>query len=540
MSFPEIEVVERPHPAALAPGIEAVVPIAPFQECEIKLDGPQESLDSAFASLMKDAEGAAPARNLSSVYFDTPGSALWSRGIVLRVRKSQGRFIQTLKWSDGPNTASDTRNELEVKCPGGEPEIDLFGQEVAAELQLLTGGAPLIPHFSTQIRRRTIDIAIASSKIEVALDIGNIIDGKSKVPVREIELELKQGEAADLYAFAEQLSAAYNLRLGLLTKSQRGFGLAADDKIAVRRAQSPPLDSDMRLDDLIGASLTECLDHFVLNWPALLQSDNAEAIHQMRVGIRRLRAVLKLFHRTIPHPKFLAFRTDGKEIAAALGDARDTDVFISMLERGPFKYCAHDESVDAFIQAAQERREEGYGRAHAMLAAPQTTRFVLELRSFIARHGWQEGLEAQHLMSLGQPAAKLAAHALHKLDRKARKSGQTLEAMSGELRHELRIILKNIRYCAELFRELFEHPGTARKYVRVAGQFQDALGVFNDGLVANTIIADIERRAGPKSARAAGIVTGWTARGQAEADAGLIDQFNSFKKVKRFWDRTRK
>lgn len=504
-------------------------------ERELKLEGDAEALESAFASLAGGDNASAPARNLSSVYFDTPGGALWAEGTVLRVRKSQGRFLQTVKWRGPEFPTPDTRAELEVRCSGEQPVVELFGPDLAARLIELSGGDPFVPRFATQIRRRTIIVKRGESKIEVALDYGNIIDGKTKVPVREIELELKEGDAVDLYAFAEQLSAAYNLRLGVLTKSQRGYLLAADDAVAVRRAQSPNLDIDTRLDDLIGMAISECVDHFVLNWPVLLQSDNPVGIHQMRVAMRRLRSILKIFRREIAHPGFQNFRTEAGQIASALGTARDTDVFMAMLEDGPFKSCARSESIATFVNAAAERRDEGYGQAYAMLAAPQTTRFVLELRGFVARKGWREGLSAEHLILLGEPAIKFAARALERLDRKARKEGRHLAEASPEQRHELRIVLKNIRYCAEMFGPLFQGERSVRKYNRAAAELQEALGVYNDAAVADGVIADVERRGGAKTARAAGMVSGWTARGLADADGGLIDSFKIFKQQKRFW-----
>ncbi len=141
-----------------------------------------------------------------------------------------------------------------------------------------------------------------------------------------IELELKAGDPADLYQFAEQLSAAYNLRLGVLTKSQRGFLLAAGETAAIRKAKAPDVAQDATIDELIAMSITECIDHFIGNWPALLQSDNPDAIHQMRVAIRRLRSMLAAFHREILLAAFVAFRKEAREIASALGIARDTDV----------------------------------------------------------------------------------------------------------------------------------------------------------------------------------------------------------------------
>ena len=521
-------------PAPVIPPVSAPVP-APERECELKLEGDAEALERAFGSIPRPGNQAAAARTLTSVYFDTPGGALWSKGYVLRVRKSQGRYLQTLKWPEPDASLPDTRREIEARCAGEAPDAELFGKDYAERIEFLTGGAPLVPRFTTVIKRRIVTFELHGAKIEAAFDSGHILDGDRTVTVREIELELKDGDAAGLYEFAEQLSTAYNLRLGVLTKSQRGFLLAAGEKAEVRRAIMPKLDRDMRLDDLIGPVLGECLDHFVLNWPVLLQADNADGIHQMRVGIRRLRALLRIFHREIPNSKLHAFRADARDIASALGQARETDVFRSMLEEGPFAGLAEDAGRAAFLQAVNERRDEGYGYAHAMLAAPQTTRFVLDLRAFIARKGWHAGLTSEQLINLGEPAAKFAQRALERMDRKARKQGKMFEDLSGDARHDLRILLKNIRYGAENFGSLFDHEAGRRKYLKSVAHLQEQLGLANDALVADAIIADVERRAGAISARAAGMVAGWTARGLVDGRHSLAADFHHFRKARRFW-----
>jgi triphosphatase len=502
-------------------------------ECELKLEGSSAELEAAFASIA--ADNAAPARTMLSIYFDTPGGALWASGRNLRVRKSQGKYVQTLKWSDEGIRQPDTRHEIEVACDGSEPDIELFGPQVAAELQEVSGGVSPIARFSAQFKRKVAKMNINVTEIEAALDVGHIIDGSRQLPLREIELELKSGDPADLYQFAEQLSAAYNLRLGVLTKSQRGFLLAAGETAAIRKAKAPDTAQDATIDDLIAIAITECIDHFIGNWPALLQSDNPDAIHQMRVGIRRLRSLLAAFHKEIPAAAFVAFRKEAREIASALGVARDTDVFIKAADEGPFAAVPEDNAIEAFREGLRERRDEGYGQAHAMLAAPQTTRFVLEMRAFVARRSWRDELSAEQLIGLGAPAAKFAARTLERLHKKARKRGDDIENATAEEVHALRIVLKNVRYCSEMFSSMFHDRNGVKKYLKSAGRLQDVLGAHNDSVVSGEIVADVERRAGPVASRAAGLVTGWTARGLQDSGASLRDDFQDFKKAERFW-----
>lgn len=527
-----MSVADTPNSGEGRPSAGAA-PVSFNLEREVKLEGAPEALDKAFAELGAGASPG-PARTLLSIYFDTPGGALWAHGMSLRIRKSQGKYVQTLKWSE-EGADADTRGEAEAPCPSSDPDFSLFGPEVREELERITDNVPLLARFSSQVKRRIAVARAGDAQIEAAYDIGAIIDGDTQLPVREIELELKEGDPSNLYAFAEQLSAAYNLRLGVLTKSQRGYLLASGEPTAVRKAEPVHLAPDSRLDDLIAAALQECVDHFVLNWPVLLQSDKPEAIHQMRVGIRRLRAMLKLFSKDIPNPRLDAYRAEARDIASALGVARDTDVFIEMMEAGPLQGREPDKGIEALRAAAQERREEGYGQAHAMLAAPQTTRFVLELRGFIARRGWREGLDAEPMMRLGEPAMKFAERTIARLDRRARKMSKTVQDADAEQRHALRIVLKNLRYSIDMFAPMFAARGEAKKFAKIVALLQDVLGEYNDAAVAAGIVADLERRAGSSAGRAAGLVLGWTARGLEAAPEHLAFELKDFRKAKRFW-----
>ena len=71
--------------------------------------------------------------------------------------------------------------------------------------------------------------------------------------------------------------------------------------------------------------------------------------------------------------------------------------------------------------------------------------------------------------------------------------------------------------------------------MRAIGDLQDALGAYNDAIVARTIVAELEQAAGLAAGRAGGAVAGWAARGAADADAHLGAAWKKFRKTPRFW-----
>lgn len=505
------------------------------REIEVKLEGESAALVHAFRVLSGERVETAEARELLSTYFDTPGNALWIRGYVLRIRVTADGNVMTLKRPETGSPVALARNEVNVTVSGLDPEVSLFGEEIADEIEEIASGVPLIARFTVQVRRRTSLVECGASSVEVALDTGFVVDGAVKAPLQELEFELKTGDPAVVFELAQRVAEEFSLHLGVLTKSARGYALAAGELLPVRKAKPPAIAAGASLDDLIAASVEECAEHFAGNWPVLVQSDQPEAIHQMRVGLRRLRALLAVFARRIPSPKLIGLRKEAGEIAGMLGQARDSDVFIEEVKKGPLQHFERDASFEALLSAAATRRDEGYGRAHALLAAPQTTRFVLELHSLVARRGWREGLEPTALFDLAEPAKRFAAEALSRLSKRALKKGKSIEDLLPEDRHKLRIALKNIRYCVEAFGPLFDAPAAARAYVRAAARLQDLLGAYNDAVQANTITAELEKQCGETALRAVAVIAGWSARGVADADEILSPAYGDFRKAKRFW-----
>jgi CHAD domain-containing protein len=64
----------------------------------------------------------------------------------------------------------------------------------------------------------------------------------------------------------------------------------------------------------------------------VLDTQDIERLHDMRVATRRLRAALEVFEPCFPRKRFKAVLTEVKELADALGERRDRDVTIAALE----------------------------------------------------------------------------------------------------------------------------------------------------------------------------------------------------------------
>jgi CHAD domain-containing protein len=119
--------------------------------------------------------------------------------------------------------------------------------------------------------------------------------------------------------------------------------------------------------------------------------------------------------------------------------------------------------------------------------------------------------------------------------RRARKRGKGFGALTSEQRHCVRIALKNLRYGADFFASLFHRAPGAKSFVKRLGDLQDALGSYNDAIVANETIAALEQEAGAAASRAAGIVLGWCGHRASASDGPLEGSWRAYLKARRFW-----
>jgi triphosphatase len=502
-------------------------------EIEVKFMTNAEGLRRAAALPLLGFAAEAPWLNLHSIYFDTPANDLRNSGIILRLRKKVGNgAVLCVKYAGSALDGPFRRGEIEVPSPNLQPDIALFDKATASELNKIVGAMPLKAQFETRVKRRSKIVTQGDCRIEVALDDGHIVAGDTRLPLKEIELELKAGEEAGLYHFALKLVDALPLQLDFMSKSERGFR-ACDQQVAHSvTAKFFTLREAATLDEAVSAVVSSTLGHFVANWAALRASDHPEAVHQMRVSLRRMQCGIAIFKRILPPTEFEVFRSEAKRIASALAPAREADVFREKAEQGPLADAACPAGRAALLKAVENRWIAAYKAARAVLADPATSGFVLKVQLFLVRGAI--GLSDVSLHPI--PAQKFARKALSKLYSRVLKRGNGLPDISDEARHKLRIALKNLRYGVEFFGGLFVKRSNVKAYVSVISELQDLLGAHNDEVTARHFLAELNGLRNVDQREASGFVLGWYARGIACSDAELLKCWKMFKKIKPFWD----
>ena len=309
-------------------------------------------------------------RHLLSTYFDAPDGTLHKAGVYLRLREGGGRVVQTIKAAKGKAELL-ARHEWERELPRRIPDLNAAKGTALEPLLTPEIRAALRPVFETHIARRIHLIERDGSEIEVAIDRGEIATETHSRPICELELELKRGEIKELFRLARVLAEGVPLRLEVKTKAERGFELLAGLRLAAERATPIHIAPDMPAGEAFRAIALTCVRQIAANEPAV-SAGKAEALHQMRIGLRRLRAAIALFAEIVADEKMETIKGELKWITQQLGPARELDVFAAdVLE--PLRGKQPDAvELAAAHDAFEQRRAAAYLSA---TAAIQSDRF---------------------------------------------------------------------------------------------------------------------------------------------------------------------
>ena len=417
---------------------------------------------------------------LRDVLFDTPEQAISGSMHALRVRHDGPAVYLTLK---GPGNRSDgARHER-------EEWQEIISEEVAADrarwpeairsrVEALAGQQPLQPMLEVHTKRRTWALRRDEQVVaELALDLGEIHAGDYTEALHEIEVELKgDGTDTDLQTLEHRLRQMLPLEPEPRSKLQRGLALLRDGGTVTMEPRAP----------LAEAGRTMLREH----WNKLRESEpgvrggDHEAVHDMRVATRRLRAMLEVLGATAYDPQETgALRKGLKRLAASLGVVRDTEVFMQAVD-GYAGRLQTDEraALDPLLRTLNERRDAAREELLLELDRKRTQRLYERLGGFVNTAGAGTRM-ADSAPQLGPTRVRdVAGSALWARLEEVQAFDRVMPEAPVVLLHELRIACKHLRYTLDLFGHALgpDAKGLRNDLVKA----QDHLGALHDADIA--------------------------------------------------------
>jgi triphosphatase len=518
-------------------------------------------------TLRSVALGKPVTRTLHSIYFDTPDQDLAKRGMALRLRKAGQRWIQTFKC--GGSSESGLHQRQEFDTPVAVQFLDLYALMPTPAGELLRDPEfreRLGPVFTTRFRRTTWNVEIHPGETaELALDQGEVIAGTASTPISEVEIELIEGDPANLFDFAKRLLADVPLRLGNVSKAERGYALLTPPVPAPVRAAPVDLAGDQAVVASFAAIATACLRQLDANERGLLDSDDTEYVHQARVALRRLRSAVGAFRPVAPHRTMGPLLDRLRELGNALGGCRDWDVFLTET-LPPVEAALPDEPSLATLRAvAESRRDTARAHARAVVGSTGYTTLLLDVAAALTQlarapvdaagaspaagpvvasdtdeatvvdEGVPEASDPTVVTADApvvldtNPSRTFARDTLARRTKRVLRLGRRVSRDDIPSLHALRIEIKKLRYATEFFQSLLP-----RKFVRAniarAAELQAILGRLNDAEVTARLLDDL-RSDHVELSHAAGIVHGWTQARASDALAHFDAAWKRFRKA---------
>jgi len=516
------------------------------KEIELKLnvtpaDFGALKLHPTFAELLNN-----PVRTetLNSIYYDTDRYDLRDHAVSLRVRRAGKSFVQTIK-SAPPSGGTLERAEWEHQLENGEPNLDAAANTTLAPLLTAQFRATLRPIFETRIHRSYFHLADHAWQIEIAFDQGEIVAGNHVLPVCEIELELKYGYRAALFELARMIVEIVPVQLALASKSERAYDLIEDKPRRFFNAKDIALLPGTTTAQAFQAIACDCLRQLIANVP-LMHRRNPEALHQMRIALRRLRTAISVFSEIVRDGQIDRIKAELKWLNGELSLTRDLDVLLDEVIKPQIRQHPSHRGLKGLYCSFARQRLQSYQRAEKTVRSQRFCKLLIETFAWIEIGEWVTATNEAARQHREWPIELFAADQLSWRRRKIMKKGKKLDELDSAQRHRLRIQVKKARYATEFFAGLFQDKKSARRSARMLTalkRLQNSLGGLNDVIARKSLCTDILTRqarslngtAGRDRAFAAGLITGSQEARCAELLSDALKAYAQIKDNKPFW-----
>ena len=521
-----------------------------MNEFELKFEVPTASLAKLLAAVRTKK---AQLQLLQACYFDTQDQALARHGVVIRIRRENSAWVQTIKASTNDalerlehnltfdGDANDVNNampiiDLSQKIPKNIRQ--LFESILKINLDQQTPA--LIPVFETDVQRLKFDVTHAGSKIEIALDQGMVESNGKSVALCELEIELKQGMPEHAVAVARKWRSQYGLNISTISKSMKGQrlhgdlgGNPVDPQLSSNQFnqnqpnQNPPKNTNA----LVKAVFTSCINQILINASELAVYTNKkreksltetrqeiEFIHQLRVAIRRLRVAIREFSLMVDGID-LAWEQPLIDVFRDLGKRRDADHLINQLQ--PAMLINGSPDFDIYLKEVSVVNVGSVDVASVDVASIDIGKTVcsekfqdtlLCLIGFVNSQNLSAQSDAVNVnknkknsknkIIKPEDVDNVLENRLNHWYKKSIKGGKNFVELTQIQQHSVRKHFKKLRYLAEF--SALCYVDSAKTSKRAAAfslslkPVQDALGFYNDELVAleaYRALAKIEDRA---------------------------------------------
>jgi CHAD domain-containing protein len=205
---------------------------------------------------------------------------------------------------------------------------------------------------------------------------------------------------------------------------------------------------------------------------------DAEAVHQLRVAITRLRAAASFFGPMAVDAEWLRLKKEIAWLNLSLGAARDSDVVIDYAGRKRYRGWAQG----VIRHNLHERRMRDHRQLVRCLRSRRFKSLIEDLSDWVVRGSWVARWRKAARRKLAVPLKIYSEHMLARWHKRFVRKGRQLRSMDASHRHRLRIKAKRFRYMLEALTDIFPacDQSELRRIQRHIKRLQRVLGDLRD------------------------------------------------------------
>jgi CHAD domain-containing protein len=214
---------------------------------------------------------------------------------------------------------------------------------------------------------------------------------------------------------------------------------------------------------------------------------DADAVHDMRVAITRLRTATSFFSPMVAGPQRTRIRNELKWVNAHLGAVRDLDVAIERLKK------IDKQAPPADYPSWNSERTASQRRLARVLQSARYRRLIKSVSDWVERGSWSTRAGRQAATQRTRPIAEYSARKLTRWRKKLIKKSRNLRGLGTRKLHRLRLLNKKLHYAILSVADLISNNQISkqRATMKFLRQAQKSLGQLNDDAMGRSLAASM-------------------------------------------------
>jgi CHAD domain-containing protein len=439
-------------------------------------------------------------------------------------------------WEEGQLTLTRQGGDLPVaRAEMSKPSRPLFASDLPEgrlrmALAPLLGERALLPVVEIRNRERLFDVLDSERKTVARMRLQQPALGRRRLRSRVHVTAVRGYEKA-----LRRVASALTNDLGLQPTDQPLVDEAVTAAGSRPGGTSSRIDVELqrgeRADAAAAAVLGALLEVTQANIGGAIEDLDSEFLHDLRVSVRRTRAVQRELRHVFEPTALTRFRAEFRWLQQVTGDARDLDVYLLEFDRMRELVPAPVRpDLDPLHAVLARRRAGAHRRMIRALRSERAVGLLSEWSSFLDR------LPADGAAGLAaaRPIEAIAGERIAKVYARMVRMGDAIGPGSPSTEyHELRKQGKELRYLLELFGAALFRPGVVKPMIKSLKALQDVLGRHQDREVQAATLRSLSdavaaASAGPAALMAMGVLVERLEEDQLAARGQFAATFSTF------------